>query len=159
MIHFTRSTILKYFPREFKTNQEFTMLIRNLSMLALFLVAAPAAFAMPCDVSAVRYDCRSASGKYELNVLTCGYDDALKNWDLTVSGKSIGTNLDGSWMGAMFMGFQISVPDTQNDAHSVTFEVNNKTMTGTVTEISQASDPGPTKTIGTENVSCTESND
>jgi hypothetical protein len=120
------------------------------------LLATMAAYGMPCDVSAITTTCKSASGKYQLAVLSCGFDDSSKSATLKVAGKELNAPLEQDWKGSSFVGYRFSVADGVNDSHWITFEYSRKTMKGLVEEASQISNPGPVKTIGNEAITCVD---
>ncbi|MGZ3656967.1 MAG: hypothetical protein ACXWP1_05130 [Bdellovibrionota bacterium] len=120
------------------------------------LFATAAAYGMPCDVSAITTTCRSASGKYQLAVLSCGSDDSTKSATLKIAGKELNASLEQDWKGSSFVGYRLTVSDGVNDRHWISFEYSRQTMKGAVEEASQISDPGPIKPLGHETIICVD---
>jgi hypothetical protein len=119
------------------------------------LIVAQSAFSMPCDTS---WSCKSKSGKYVVDVQRCRYSNALgvqqsvKINGQEISDAKLGASYDSQSIGGKILAFEISLPDTKNDARYLSVEmVGGK---GTVTERVQPFNPGPQKAVASEAISC-----
>ncbi|MGZ3773104.1 MAG: hypothetical protein ACXVCY_03600 [Pseudobdellovibrionaceae bacterium] len=124
--------------------------------LTLIMVGNMAA-AMPCDTG---WSCKSKSGKYSVQVQRCRYTNSIRNLEsIKIGGQEIANAkisaaYDSLSIGGKVLAFEISIPDTKNDAHYLSFEYMGKK--GQVTERVQPYNPGPQKVIASETLTCEE---
>lgn len=123
--------------------------------LTIFGLVGQIATAMPCDSG---WSCKSKSGKYAVHVQRCRYSNFLGSLEsVKINGKNVeGATLTASYdsksIGGNILAFEVSIPDTKNDAHYLSFELVRNS--GRVTERIQELNPGPQIKIGSEAISC-----
>jgi hypothetical protein len=127
----------------------------KLPLLAAFLLISTQAIAMPCDTG---YSCTSASGKYEIEIRRCRYDNRLGPIGvLKIDGKDVtGTKLDAAFDGDDFGGFEIGLAAQGESQRILSAEWAQKTGKGTIRDKSRDDNPAPYKTTFTEAISCKE---
>jgi hypothetical protein len=121
------------------------------------LIAGTTASAMPNDSGWI---CKSASGKYEVEVQRSRYTNSIQGLvSLKIDGHGISqaqltSAYDSKSLGGRILALEVSVPDSKNDLHFVSFElVGNK---GIATERVVEMAPAPQKTIAAEAITCEE---
>ena len=123
-------------------------------LFAMFLLAVSMpAFAMPCDTG---YACKSASGKYQIEIRRCRYDNRLGPVSLKLDGKpAAGVTLDrASWDGDRFLAFQLDFPSKGDHERMLSIEVRKRTMSGTLKDESRNYNPAPWKLRHSEAIHC-----
>jgi hypothetical protein len=122
---------------------------------AAFLLMSTQVFAMPCDTG---FSCTSASGKYEIEIRRCRYDNRLGPiGELKIDGKDLtGTKLNAAFDGDDFGGFEIGLPAQGETQRILSAEWMQKTGKGTIRDKSRDGNPAPYKTAFSEAISCKE---
>jgi hypothetical protein len=131
--------------------------MRNLVFAFVSVIVGQYALAMPCDTG---WACKSASGKYAIEVNRCRYTNSvggltsLKIDDKEISKAVLTASYDSQSIGGDILALEVSIPDSENDGHYISFEmIGDK---GTVTDRVQPYNPGEQKVISTEAISCEE---
>lgn len=119
---------------------------------ALVLLLPAQAFAMPCDAT---YRCVSSSGRYQIELARCRYDNRLGNISaLQVGGKELAdARLDAAFDGDEFGGFEIDLGQ-QDPEHILSVEWAKKTGNGFIRDKSRKENPATFMTNYSEAISC-----
>ncbi|MEJ2375172.1 MAG: hypothetical protein P8Y53_19480 [Pseudolabrys sp.] len=121
-------------------------------LAALLLTLGAPAIAMPCDSG---YACKSASGKYSVEIRRCRYDNRLSPARLTIDGKRVaGVTLGPSWDGDRFMAFQLNFPTKGDVERVLSVEVSKPGLSGTLRDETCTYNPGPWKVKHHETIRC-----
>ena len=123
-----------------------------LAMFLLTILTAPV-FAMPCDTG---YVCKSASGKYQIDIRRCRYDNRLGPATLKLNGSAAaGVKLDDAWWdGDRFLAFQLDFPSSGDHERMLSIEVKKHTMSGTLKDEKRNDNPAPWKVSHRERIHC-----
>jgi hypothetical protein len=123
--------------------------------LAVFLLFSAQALAMPCDTG---YSCTSSSGKYEIEIRRCRYDNRLGPIQaLKIDGKAVtGATLGAAFDGGDFGGFEIGLAAQGETQRILSAEWAQKTGKGTIQDKSRNDNPAPYKMDFSEAIHCKE---
>ncbi len=126
--------------------------MKFLAFAAALLMSAQAS-AMPCDAS---YVCKSASGKYRIEIQRCRYDNRLGAIQALQIGRADVTDaqLGAAFDGEEFGGFEIVLPQKGGAERILSVEWARKTGKGLIRDKSRDEAPAPYKTGFSEAISC-----
>ncbi len=128
------------------------ILLGRILPAVLLLAINTQAFAMPCDTG---YACRSASGKYKIEIRRCRYDNRLGPATLTVGGQRVANaKLGPAWDGSRFMAFQLDLPSTGDAERMLSAEVRKPGLSGVLSDESRKYNPAPWKVKHREVIRC-----
>jgi hypothetical protein len=111
------------------------------------------------------YECKSASGRYQISLSHC-YDNDLggnhaldpvndKGFLLIDNGQKINdAGLSASWDGDTMLSFELSLASEGETQQLLSAELNKKTLKGTIRFKTREFEPGPFKTVRSEAISC-----
>jgi hypothetical protein len=125
------------------------------AVLAAFFLISGQAFAMPCDTG---YLCTSSSGKYQIEIRRCRYDNRLGAIQkLKIDGKDAGdAKLGAAFDGEDFGGFEIDLGGEDDNKRILSVEWGQKTGQGTIRDKSRNYNPAPYITNVSEAIVCKE---
>jgi len=125
------------------------------AILAALLFMSSQAFAMPCDTG---YLCTSASGRYQIEIRRCRYDNHLgKIEKLKINGKDVtDAKLGAAFDGDDFGGFEVGLAGQSETQRILSAEWVQKTGKGTIRDKSRNYNPAPYTTNFSEAISCKE---
>lgn len=128
--------------------------MKTLALLPALLFAVNA-FAMPCDTG---YTCKSASGRYVIEIQHCRYENRMGNIPtLKIDGKDApGAKLGAAWDGATFGGFEIGLPKRGELERRLSVEWLKSSGKGTIRDESRIYDPAPYRLDRAEAISCAD---
>lgn len=132
--------------------------MKNLMIALIPALFTQAAFAMPCDVFTEAYECKSASGKYKLNVRYCGHNSSMTNFSFKKAEFKGEATLANTWNGS-FKAYEISLAGDQEEERNVTIEINARSLKGTLTESYRAEAGIPWSVVVQEKILCKEIED
>lgn len=121
--------------------------------LAAALLMTAQACAMPCDSS---YQCKSASGKYRMEIQRCRYDNRLGSIQmLKIGGADVtGAQLGAAFDGEDFGGFEIALAEKGDTQRVLSVEWAQKTGKGVIRDKSRDDNPAPYRTGSSEAITC-----
>jgi hypothetical protein len=126
--------------------------MRFLAFAAAVFMSAQAS-AMPCDGS---FQCKSASGKYNIEISRCRYDNHLRSIEmLKINGADVtDAQLGAAFDGEDFGGFEIELAQKGETQRVLSVEWAQKTGKGIIRDKSRDDNPAPYKTSFSEAISC-----
>ena len=129
--------------------------MKALMLISILTAMTESALAMPCDTG---WMCKSRNGFYSIEVQRCRYTNSIGN---LISVKASGHDIpdakitaayDSKSIGGSILAMEVSIPDTVNAGHYLSFEMVGKV--GRMTERIQQFNPGEQKVIATRSLSC-----
>lgn len=126
--------------------------MRFLALAAVLSMSAEAS-AMPCDTS---YQCRSASGKYRIEIQRCRYDNRLGSIQmLKIDGADVtDAQLGAAFDGEDYGGFEIGLAEKGDTQRILSVEWVQKTGKGIIRDKSRDDNPAPYRTGFSEAIAC-----
>lgn len=127
--------------------------VLGLALVSALMLSAHSAFAMPCDTG---YQCTSKTGKYQIALQRCRYENDLRLESATINNVQITpATLGPAYDGNSILAFEVVLPPTGGaDQRKLSVEISRKGHAGVIREQVQEVNPSPYKTVATEAISC-----